>query len=111
MDDAGFTLTGLAISGTALTAIGGVVGAWIRARYNTTTIKPQPLTVREEKGPVPRELDDERHKKLDGQVDLLFASMHQQRTTAGKVEAIEKQVESMDRKLDTIITQLAKRRT
>ena len=35
MDDGGISLTGLTIGGTALTAIGGILGAWIKARYAT----------------------------------------------------------------------------
>lgn len=107
MDDAGFTLTGLAISGTALTALGGIVGAWIKAKYSTTTIKPQPFEVKETPVAYNFQICEERHKRLDGQIDCLFAGINQQRATAGKVDSIEKQVDRMDTKLDTIIGQLA----
>ena len=42
----------LAIGGTAVTAIAGIVGAWIKARYGRTTVEPDPLNVRNEKKPV-----------------------------------------------------------
>ena len=45
MDD-GIGVTGLTIGGTALTAIGGLLGAWLRSRHNTRRIEPQPLEVR-----------------------------------------------------------------
>lgn len=109
MDDGGISLTGLTIGGTALTAIGGILGAWIKARYATTKI-PQPLEVRPEPPQYAPALCEERHRKLDGQIDCLFAAVNQARVTAGKVETIETQVHSMDKKLDTIIGQLAKRR-
>lgn len=35
----------LAIGGGAVTAIAGVVGAWIKARYGKTQIEPDPLNV------------------------------------------------------------------
>ena len=35
----------IAIGGTALTALGGIVGAWIRARHDSRRIEPQPLEV------------------------------------------------------------------
>ena len=41
----------LAIGGTAVTAIAGIVGAWIKARYGRTTVEPDPLNVRNEKKP------------------------------------------------------------
>ena len=41
----------LAIGGTAVTAISGVVGAWIKARFSKTTVEPTPLPVTTEKNP------------------------------------------------------------
>ncbi len=38
----------LAIGGGAVTAIAGVVGAWVRARYGRTKVEPDPLNVRKE---------------------------------------------------------------
>ena len=47
MDDGGISVTGLTIGGAALTTIGGLVGAWLKARHGRTEITPQPLEVRE----------------------------------------------------------------
>lgn len=105
MDDGGITLTGLTIGGAALTTIGGLVGAYIKARHSRTQIEPQPLPVQ----PIPS-LCEERHRKLDGQIDCLFAAINQQRATAGRVESIEKRVESMDGKLDIILSEWAHQR-
>ena len=41
----------LAIGGGAVTAIAGVVGAWIKARFSKTTVEPTPLPVTTEKTP------------------------------------------------------------
>lgn len=41
----------LAIGGGAVTAIAGVVGAWIKARWSKTTVEPTPLPVTTEKTP------------------------------------------------------------
>lgn len=46
MDDGGITLTGLTIGGAALTTIGGLAGAYLKARYSRARIEPQPLEVR-----------------------------------------------------------------
>ena len=41
----------LAIGGGAVTAIAGVVGAWIRARFGKTRVEPTPLPVTTERTP------------------------------------------------------------
>ena len=41
----------LAIGGGAVTAIAGVVGAWIKARFGKTRVEPTPLPVTTEKTP------------------------------------------------------------
>lgn len=46
MDDGGISVTGLTIGGAALTTLGGLVGAWLKARHSRTEITPQPLEVR-----------------------------------------------------------------
>lgn len=35
----------LAVGGTAVTALAGVAGAWIRARYGRTRVEPDPINV------------------------------------------------------------------
>lgn len=109
MDD-GISLTGLTIGGTALTTIGAIVGAYWKARYGRTEIHPQPLDVRTVERPTPPSLCEERHRQLNGQMECIFSAIATTRTTAGKVEAIEKRVESMDGKLDVIVGEWAKGR-
>lgn len=110
MDDGGISLTGLTIGGAALTTIGGLIGAWIKARYARTTQIPQPLDVRQSPEVYNPTLCSERHRKLDDQISCLFAGINASKTLGGKVESLETQVHSMDGKLDVIIKQLAKRR-
>ncbi len=109
MDDGGISLTGLTIGGAALTAIGGVLGSWYKAKYGRTEIHPQPLTIKEEKGPVPRELDDERHRTLNGQMIELFNRLIVAEKTLARMEAVEDQVKSIDGKVDIIIRKLGVR--
>ncbi len=110
MDDGGITLTGLTIGGAALTTLGGLAGAWIRARYGRTTQIPQPLETRPEPEGYNGRLCGERHRILEDQITCLFAGINANKVLGGKVQSLEAQVHSMDGKLDTIITQLAKRR-
>lgn len=42
----------LTMGGAAVSAIAGVAGAWIKARYGKTEIAPDPLNVKNEKKPV-----------------------------------------------------------
>lgn len=65
MDDGGISVTGLTIGGAALTTIGGLVGAWLKARHSRTEITPQPLEVRESPAYVRCEDCIERHRVLD----------------------------------------------
>ena len=41
----------LAIGGGAVSAIAGIFGAWIKARFSKTTVEPTPLPVTTEKTP------------------------------------------------------------
>ena len=65
MDDGGISVTGLTIGGAALTTIGGLVGAWLRARHGRTEITPQPLEVREAPAYVRCEDCIRRHAEVD----------------------------------------------
>lgn len=106
MDDGGISLTGLTIGGAALTAIGGVVGAWIKMRYGRTEITPQPLAVREERSVAARELCEERHTTINGQMRELFMRINLAERSLAELKALQTQVKSMDVKLDTIIKKL-----
>ena len=65
MDDGGISVTGLTIGGAALTTIGGLVGAWLKARHGRTEITPQPLEVREAPAYVRCEDCIRRHAEVD----------------------------------------------
>lgn len=101
--DEGISLTGLTIGGTALTTIGGIVGAWLKTRYARTEITPQPLAVREDKGPRSPELCDERHDRINEQVRDLYLRVIDAEKTISELKALRDQVKSMDGKLDTIL--------
>jgi len=45
MDEGGISITGLTIGGAALTTVGGLIGAWLKARHSRMEITPQPLEV------------------------------------------------------------------
>ena len=109
MDD-GISITGLTIGGAALTAIGGVVGAWIKARMGRTEITPQPLEVRKVKGLVTTEACREWRDTNAADHSNLFArvSSAEQRIAAAEaaLHAMGERLASMDGKLDTIIRRL-----
>ena len=104
MDD-GVGITGLTIGGTALTAIGGILGAWLRSRHNTRRIEPQPLEV--------RSTPDFAHKcENDADHTNIFSRLSEHDK---KIAALEEQgrnatrwMESIDRKLDTLLMRASK---
>jgi len=104
MDDGGITLTGLTIGGAALTTLGGLLGAYFKARYSRTEIHPQPLSVREDHPPISPELCGERHKTLNEQVKDLYIRINMAEVTIGELKALRDQVKSMDSKIDLILT-------
>ncbi len=108
MNDGGISITGLTIGGAALTAIGGMVGAWLKARYGRTTITPQPLEVREVSAAYNHGLCESRHKLLEGQIVELFACSHaalrEARETKGALDTLHTQIASLDRKLDALLS-------
>lgn len=65
MDDGGISVTGLTVGGAALTTLGGLVGAWLKARHGRTEITPQPLEVRESERYVRCEDCIRRHAEVD----------------------------------------------
>jgi hypothetical protein len=107
----GISITGLTIGGAALTAIGGMVGSWIRAKYGMTRIHPQPLDVRNAPLlPIPKDHCDERHHAIANETSNLFSRMSsaEQRIAAAEaaLRTLDDRLKSMDTKLDTIIGRL-----
>ena len=78
----------IAIGGTALTALGGIAGAWIRARHDSRRIEPQPLEVRESPRYVTRE-EFERHAADDARDhENIFARLARSDREAGEIKGI-----------------------
>ena len=109
MED-GISITGLTIGGAALTAIGGMVGAWIRARMSRTEITPQPLEVRATRDLIDRSACGEYRAVNAADHSNLFArvSSAEQRIAAAEaaLHAMNERLASMDGKLDTIIRRM-----
>ena len=107
MDDGGLSITGLTVGGAALTAIGGMVGAWIRARYGRHEITPQPLEVRAAPNLIDRSSCNEFRAVNAADHSNLFARMSsaEQRIAAAEaaLHAMTEWLASMDSKLDKII--------
>jgi hypothetical protein len=103
MSDGGISITGLTIGGAALTAIGGMVGAWIRSRYGRTEIRPQPLEVRDATN---RALTDHvQDNRSDHSNIFSRLSSVEQRVAAveSSYKAQELRLTSIDGKLDKIL--------
>jgi len=100
--DSGISLTGLTIGGTALTAIGGMIGAWIRARYARTEISPQPLEVRTVLDHTVEQLRQNRDDHSN-----IFSRLNESEKRIASLEAYQKsqgeQLRRMDDKLDRIL--------
>lgn len=100
--DSGISITGLAISGTALTAIGGMIGAWLRARYGRTEITPQPLEVRSVLDHTVEQLRQNRDDHSN-----IFSRLSESEKRIASLEAYQKsqgeQLRRMDDKLDRIL--------
>lgn len=107
MDNGGISITGLTIGGTALTVIGGMVGAWIRARHGRTEITPQPLEVKPTKDLVEKASCSEYRIADAACHSNLFARMSsaEQRIAAAEaaLHALDDHLKSMDNKLDVLL--------
>lgn len=95
----------LALSGTTLiSVIGLAVKVWMRDRPHKIE---QPIEVRSCRASTEKGQCDERHRLLNEQVTCLFARTEnqgrQQAALAATQEAVEKQLASMDTKLDKLI--------
>jgi hypothetical protein len=103
----GITITGLAISGTALTALGGIVGSWLRARYGRTEITPQPLEVRT----VLDHTVEQLHQNRDDHSNI-FSRLSENEKRIASLEAYQKsqgeQLNRIDNKLDKVLEELRK---
>lgn len=110
MDDGGISITGLTVGGAAIASIGGLVGAWIKARMGRTEITPQPLDVREVKGLVSTDACREWRESVQSGHSNLFARMSSCEQRIAAVEAgfrgLQDTVGRMDTKLDHIIGRL-----
>ncbi len=80
----------LAIGGGAVTAIAGVVGAWIKARWSKTTVEPTPLPVTTEKTPKYVTVQEFNKHVEDNQRDHenMFARLNANDKLTSKLEGI-----------------------
>ena len=106
MDD-GISITGLTVGGAAIASIGGLVGAWIRARMGRTEITPQPLEVRAAPNLIDRTACGEYRAINAADHSNLFArvSSAEQRIAAAEaaLHALDDHLKSMDNKLDVLL--------
>jgi uncharacterized protein HemX len=96
----------LALSGTTLVGVLSLaVKVWLKDK--SQKIGPQPFEVRACAASTEKGQCDERHKLLNEQVTCLFARTEnqgrQQAALAATQEAVQRQLESMDSKLDKLI--------
>ena len=97
----------LAIGGSAVTAIAGVAGAWIKARFGKTQI-PQPMET-QQVGPFVTCGECKQHRAAIGKrIDTIETST---RTIINKLDEIdtraEQRSENLHRRLDPIIEKVA----
>lgn len=80
----------LAIGGGAVTAIAGVIGAWIKARFSKTTVEPTPLPVTTEKTPKYVTVQEFNKHVEDNQRDHenMFARLNANDKLTSKLEGI-----------------------
>lgn len=106
----GISITGLTIGGAALTAIGGMIGAWIRARHGRTEIVPRPLDVRQVDGGITIDACREHRSGIITAQSNIFSriSICEQRIAAVEegLRGLGAIVARMDAKLDTILGRL-----
>jgi hypothetical protein len=104
MDDGGISITGLTIGGAALTTVGGLIGAWLKARHSRMEITPQPLEVRESLKYSLAE-DCQRHQHHNELAhENLFARMaaveKEQARTSAKLEMVLESLNRIENKID-----------
>jgi len=91
----------LTISAAALTTIGGIIGAVIQALRNRRVIEPQPLEVRQV-----TDVMDGRLKRVEDQVEAIWGIVRKSEVDIAGLKEMRQQVNSMDSKLDRIVSKL-----
>ena len=96
MDDGGISLY---IGGTALTALGGIVGAWINKRFITRRIEPQPLDVRGVPEYATKNENEKAHENIFSRLsehDKKIAALEEQgRNTVGWLKRIDNKLDEL----------------
>lgn len=107
----GISITGLTIGGAALTAIGGLLGAVIRARMGRTEITPQPLEVRQTEKYVTCAQCAEHRQSIGNRIDAVAPQLS---ALSKKLDEIDAKAETrsynLHRRLDPIVEQTASTR-
>lgn len=108
MQDGGISITGLTIGGAALTAIGGMVGAWIRARHGRTEIANQPVEVEAAPRYVSCEVCAEHRVAMGRRIDAVSPQLA---SITAKLDAIDSKAEERSRnlhkRLDPLVATIA----
>ena len=106
MSDGGISVTGLMVSNGVVGTIGGLIGAWIKARHGRTRVEPQPLDVRDATNrSLEAHMDDNRrdHSNIFSRI-----SHTEQRVSAleASAQAQGRQLDRIDSKLDRVLEKL-----
>lgn len=107
----GISITGLTVGGAALTTIGGLVGAWLRARHGRTEITPQPLKVEQTEKYVTCAQCAEHRLGIDNRINQIAPQLS---ALSNKLDEIDAKAETrsynLHRRLDPIVEQTASTR-
>ena len=100
MDDVGISVEKFVISTGVVSALSGIAGAWIRARYARTRIEPQPLEVRQSPSVALKPDNDRDHENI-------FSRLSEHDKAISRLQegmrSTEDRLKSMDGKLDILI--------
>lgn len=104
----------LTVGGTALTAIGGVVGAWIKAHYGqkkTVTPEPNPFPITQQ-GPFVTVGECKQHRcAIQQNIDR---TLDMQKAILGRIDVLDEKAEKrsvdLHRRLDPFVESLAETR-
>ena len=96
----------LTMGGAAVSAVAGVVGAWIKARYGKTTV-PQPLETREEPRFVTCDQCAEHRKAINARIDDIGPALGRVfKKLDDNDKRAEERAQATHRRLDPFIQEL-----
>ena len=100
----------LTMGGAAVSAVAGVVGAWIKARYGKTTV-PQPLETREEPRCVTCDQCAEHRKAINARIDDIGPALGRvfKKLDENDTRAEERSIQT-HRRLDPLVEEIGRLR-